>query len=200
MIALHLAQAGAAMGQKVLLVDANFRTPHLHQCLELPNQTGLANVLAVPLNVLDCIQRSTIPNLSILTAGSLTSNSPRQLASSHMQQIVAQLETEFDLVIYDTPHLLGLSDTSFLTAYTDGLLLVVGIRKTKRSVLMQVLTGLQIFQLPVVGVVVNHPQIGGRVSYGYQDSIYQPTQKLKGSLFDQLKSRKIKMHPTKQPD
>lgn len=65
---------------------------------------------------------------------------------------------------------------------------------------MQVLTGLQIFQLPVVGVVVNHPQIGGRVSYGYQDSIYQPTQKLTGSLFDQLKSRKIKMHSTKQPD
>ena len=200
MIALHVAQAGAAMGQKVLLVDANFRTPHLHQCLELPNQTGLANVLAGPLDVLDCIQRSTLPNLSILTAGSLTPNSSRQLASSQMQQIVAQLETEFDLVIYDTPHLLGLSDTSFLTAYTDGLLLVVGIRKTKRSVLMQVLTGLQIFQLPVVGVVVNHPQIGGRVSYGYQDSIYQPTQKLKGSLFDQLKSRKIKMHSTKQPD
>ena len=200
MIALHVAQAGAAMGQKVLLVDANFRTPHLHQCLELRNQTGLANVLAGPLDVLDCVQRSTIPNLSILTAGSLTPNSSRQLASSQMQQIVAQLETEFDLVIYDTPHLLGLSDTSFLTAYTDGLLLVVGIRKTKRSVLMQVLTGLQIFQLPVVGVVVNHPQIGGRVSYGYQDSIYQPTQKLTGSLFDQLKSRKIKMHSTKQPD
>ena len=200
MVALHVAQAGAAMGQKVLLVDANFRTPHLHQCLELSNQTGLANVLAEQLNVLNCIQRSTVPNLSILTAGSLIPNSPRQLASSHMQQIVAQLETEFDLVIYDTPHLLGLSDTSFLTAYTDGLLLVVGIRKTKRSVLMQVLTGLQIFQLPVVGVVVNHPQIGGRVSYGYQDSIYQPTKKTKGSLFDQLKPGKIKLHSTQKPD
>ena len=200
MIALHVAQAGAAMGQKVLLVDANFRTPHLHQCLELSNQPGLANVLAEQLDVLDCIQRSTVPNLSILTAGSLTPNSPRQLASSHMQQVVAQLKTEFDLVIYDTPHLLGLSDTSFLTAYTDGLLLVVGIRKTKRSVLMQVLTGLQIFQLPVVGVVVNHPQIGGRMSYGYQDSIYQPTKKSKGSLFDQLKPGKIKLHSTQKPD
>jgi polysaccharide biosynthesis transport protein len=200
MIALHVAQAGAAMGQKVLLVDANFRTPHLHQCLELPNQTGLANVLAEHLDVLDCIQRSTLPNLSILTAGNLTPNSPRQLASSHMQQIVAQLETEFDLVIYDTPHLLGLSDTSFLTAYTDGLLLVVGVRKTKRSVLMQVLTGLQIFQLPVVGVVVNYPQIGGRVSYGYQDSIYQPTKQSKGSLFDQLTPGKLKLHSTHKPD
>lgn len=199
-IALHVAQAGAAMGQKVLLVDANFRTPHVHQCLGLPNQKGLANILAEQLDALGCIQQSTFPNLSILTAGSLTPNSPQQLASSHMQQIVAQLETEFDLIIYDTPHLLGLSDTSFLTAYTDGLLLVVGIRKTKRSVLMQVLTGLQIFQLPIVGVVVNHPQIGGRVSYGYQDPMYQPTQKLKGSLFDRLKPRRIKLHSTKQSD
>jgi polysaccharide biosynthesis transport protein len=191
-IALQVAQAGAAIGQKVLLVDANFRTPDLHQRLGLSNQKGLANIMAESLDPIHCIQRSTIPNLSILTAGTVTKDSPRQLASSQMQQIVAQLETEFDLVIYDTPHLLGLSDTSFLTAYTDGLLVVVGVRKTKRSVLMQVLTGLESFQLPVVGVVVNHPQSGGRVSYGYQNSMYEKKQyekKQKGreSLLDRLK-------------
>jgi polysaccharide biosynthesis transport protein len=199
-IALQVAQAGAAIGQKVLLVDANFRTPDLHERLGLPNQKGLANMLVEKLDPLDSIQRSTIPNLSILTAGILTKDSPRQLASSQMQQIVAQLETEFDLVIYDTPHLLGLSDTSFLTAYTDGLLLVVGVRKTKRSVLMQVLTGLENFQLPVVGVVVNHPQSGGRVSYGYQDPRYQPKQKRPGSLIDRLKPEKIKRSTTNQSD
>jgi polysaccharide biosynthesis transport protein len=191
-IALQVAQAGAAIGQKVLLVDANFRTPDLHERLGLSNQKGLANIMAESLDPMHCMQRSTIPNLSILTAGTVTKDSPRQLASSHMQQIVAQLETEFDLVIYDTPHLLGLSDTSFLTAYTDGLLVVVGVRKTKRSVLMQVLTRLESFQLPVVGVVVNHSQSGGRVSYGYQNSMYEKKQYEKkqkgtGSLLDRLK-------------
>jgi polysaccharide biosynthesis transport protein len=199
-IALHLAQAGAAMGQKVLLVDANLRTPHLHERLGLSNQQGLANILAEQLDPMDCIQRSSIPNLSILTAGSLTVESPQQLASSHMQQIVSQLKTEFDLVIYDTPHLFGLSDTSFLTAYTDGLLLVAGIRKTKRSVLMQVLTNLQSFQLPVLGVVVNHPQSGGRVSYGYQNFMYQPTRKEKESLLYRSKPEKIKRYSTNKPD
>lgn len=200
MISLYVAQAAAAMGQKVLVVDANFRTPDLHERLGLLNQKGLANILMEKLDPMDCIQRSTIPNLSILTAGSVTADSPRQLASSYMQQIVAQLKDGFDLVIYDTPHLLGLSDTSFLTAYTDGLLLVVGVRKTKRSVLMQVLTGLQIFQLPVVGVVVNHPQSGGRVSYGYQDPLYQPKQRGKGTLLDRFKPEKIKKSSTKQSD
>jgi polysaccharide biosynthesis transport protein len=199
-IALHLAQAGAAMGQKVLLVDANLRTPHLHERLGLSNQTGLANILAEQLDPMDYIQRSSRSNLSILTAGSLSADSPQQLASSHMQQIVAQLKTEFDLVIYDTPHLFGLADTSFLTAYTDGLLLVVGIRKTRRSVLMQVLTSLQSFQLPVLGVVVNHPQSGGRVSYGYQDSMYQTARKGKESLLNRSKAEKIKRYSTNQPD
>jgi polysaccharide biosynthesis transport protein len=199
-IALHLAQAGAAMGQKVLLVDANLRTPHLHERLGLSNQQGLANILSEQLDPSDCIQRSSIPNLSILTAGSLTVESPQQLASSHMQQIVAQLKTEFDLVIYDTPHLFGLSDTSFLTAYTDGLLLVAGIRKAKRSVLMQVLTNLQSFQLPVLGVVVNHSQSGGRASYGYQNFMYQPTRKEKESLLYQPKPEKIKRYSTNKPD
>jgi polysaccharide biosynthesis transport protein len=199
-ISLYVAQAGAAMGQKVLLVDANFRTPGLHERLGLPNQKGLADIVMEKLDPMDCIQRSTIPNLSVLTAGRVTPESSRKLASSHMQQIVAQLKDEFDLVIYDTPHLLGLSDTSFLTAYTDGLLLVVGVRKTKRSVLMQVLTGLQSFRLPVVGVVVNHPQSGGRVSYGYQDPMYQPKRTGTVSLFDRLKSEKIQRPSTKQSD
>ncbi len=199
-ITIQVAQAGAAIGQKVLLVDANFRSPDLHERFGLLNQKGLANILAEPLEPMDCIQRSRIPNLSVLTAGTLTKDSPRQLASSQMQQIVAQLETEFDLVIYDTPHLLGLSDTSFLTAYTDGLLLVVGVRKTKRSVLMQVLTGLENFQLPVVGVVVNHAQSGGRVSYGYQDVMYETKHQGTGSLLDRLKPDKLKTHSTNQSD
>jgi polysaccharide biosynthesis transport protein len=179
-IALHLAQVAAATGQKVLLVDADFRTPQLHARLGLSNQTGLADILDKKLEPMDWVQPSAIAdNLFVLTAGNLGADSPRQLATKHMQHLVEQFQAEFDLVIYDTPPLLGLSDTSFLTAYTDGLLLVVGIRKTKRSVVMQSLTSLQSFQLPVLGVVTNHVEKVGGASYGYRQTDYQPDQPLK---------------------
>ncbi len=174
-IALHLAQVAAAMDQKVLLVDADFRTPQLHHRLGLSNQTGLADILNQKLEPMEWVQPSAIAdNLFVLTAGNLVADSPRQLATKHMQQLVEQFQTEFDLVIYDTPPLLGLADTSFLTAYTDGLLLVVGIRKTKRSIVMQSLTELQSFQLPVVGVVTNHLEKMGGASYGYRQPTYKP--------------------------
>ncbi|KAM3114191.1 GumC family protein [Phormidesmis sp. 146-33] len=179
-IALHLAQVAAATGQKVLLVDADFRNPQLHSRLGLANQTGLADILDKKLEPMASVQPSAIAdNLFVLTAGNLGTDSPRQLATNHMQQLVEQFQSEFDLVIYDTPPLLGLADTSFLTAYTDGLLLVVGIRKAKRSVIMQSLTSLKNFQLPVLGVVTNHVEKVGGASYGYRQTDYQPSQLLK---------------------
>lgn len=172
--AIHLAQVAADAGQRVLLVDANFRIPELHNRLGLSNQVGLADILERNLDVAEWLQSAPdTQNLMVLTAGNVSPDSPRKLASQQMQRLVEHLQTQFDLVIYDTPHLLGLTDACFLASYTDALLLVVGIRAAKRSVVMQALTTLQVFQLPVLGVTTNHPRSVRGMSYGYQKPIYQ---------------------------
>jgi Mrp family chromosome partitioning ATPase len=74
-----------------------------------------------------------------------------------MQQLLTQLQTKFDLVIFDTPALDGLTDLNFLGAQTDGFLMVVGVNKTKRSKFNKTLEGLKKYRIPVIGVIANHP-------------------------------------------
>jgi capsular exopolysaccharide synthesis family protein len=160
-VALHLAQTAAAMGQRVLLVDANFRRPQLHSRLDLPNQKGLSDLLAKKLAPDELIQRSPLAdNLFVLTSGQPLPNSTKLLASAHMQYLMEEFQATFDLVIYDTSHLVSFMDANFLAAHTDGILMVVGVRKTSRSVVMQVLNQLNTFRLPTLGIVANHVRKG----------------------------------------
>ncbi len=169
-VALHLAQTAALMGQRVLLVDANLRQPQLHTSLGLPNVQGLSNLLDQNLNPNDVIQQSSMEeNLFVLTSGQLLSHSTRMLASTRMEYLMEQFQAAFDLVIYDAPHLLGFTDVDFLAEHTDGISIVVGIGKTKRSIVTQVLNRLNTFHLPVLGIVANHvkPSTNSLYSHDY---------------------------------
>jgi capsular exopolysaccharide synthesis family protein len=165
-VALNLATTAAAMGQRVLLVDANLRAPQMHTLLELSNHKGLVDVLRQTVKAEDAIQRSSVyGHLSILTAGGAQLEATKLFASSEMQRLVKQLQSTFDLVIYDTPALDGLTDTNFLVSQTDGMLMVVGVNKTKRSRFMGILESVKKYRLPVIGVIANHVGKGQIASY-----------------------------------
>ncbi|MGB7444596.1 MAG: polysaccharide biosynthesis tyrosine autokinase [Coleofasciculaceae cyanobacterium] len=155
-ITIFLAQAAAAMGQKVLLVDADLRRPQVHVRMDLPNVWGLSNVISSDIDYKDVIVRSPVEeNLFVLTAGEIPPDPTRLLYSKKMQSLVEQFQESFDLVIFDTPPLLGLTDARLLAAHTDGMVMVVGIGKTDRSLLRQVLDGLRTSNAKVLGLVAN---------------------------------------------
>ena len=158
-IALYLAQTAAEAGQRVLLVDANLRHPHLHNRLNLPNHKGLSDLLHKKLTTSIAIERSPrTDNLFVLTAGKPLPETPKHLASNQMQHLIREFEAAFDLVIYDTPDLLSAMDASFLSTHTDGLLMVVGVGTTKRSLVMQAINQINSFHLRSIGVVANYVQ------------------------------------------
>lgn len=155
-IALNLARAIASSDKRVLLVDANLRRPQLHVLANIPNAKGLADVLNNDIDPIEVVQAAPgLSNLYILTAGSITSNSPKMMASTRMEQLSERLNAEFDYVIYDTPHLIGIMDAIFLSAYTDGMILTVSQKKTKRSAVEQALSELEKYSIPTLGVVFN---------------------------------------------
>lgn len=155
-IAVNLALAAAAMGQRVLLVDADLRWPQVHAKFGLPLAPGLTELITTNQTPSEVIQRSRFEeNLYVLSAGSITSDPLRILSSKKMQALMAQWQTEFDLIIYDTPPLLGLADASLLATNTNGILLVVGIGQTERSEFQQALEGLQSAGTPILGIVAN---------------------------------------------
>lgn len=155
-IAIDLAQAAAAMGRRVILVDADLRRPEIHNLLSLPNEQGLSNVISTNLTVVEAIQRSPLwDNLYVLTSGYIPPDPSKLLSTKKMQNIMQQLHQQFDLVIYDSPSLLGLADSSLLATHTDGILLVVRMGKTDRSMLMQALDELKLSRAVVLGIVTN---------------------------------------------
>ena len=156
-IALHLAQAAAAMGQRVLLVDADLRRPQIHSRLGLSNMRGLSNLIASEdLEFNDVIQKAhQEDNLYVLTSGQIPPDPTRLLSSEKMQNIMGELRSAFNLVIYDTPPLVGFADANLLATTTDGLVLVVGLGKTDRYPLMQALDGIKMSGTPLLGIVAN---------------------------------------------
>lgn len=164
-VAVNLARAAAAMGQQVLLVDADLRRPQVHEMLGLPNWQGLHNVIAEDLDVEKVILRSPRDeNLFVLTSGPVPPDPTKVLSSRKMQHLMATLSSNFDLVIYDTAPLLGLADANLLAAHTNGLMLVVGLNQTEREALLLALEDLRMADIPLLGMVANNDK-GSRYYY-----------------------------------
>jgi capsular exopolysaccharide synthesis family protein len=176
-VSVHLAQAAAAMGQRVLLVDADLRLPQVHKVLELDNYAGLSNVIATGFTAKQAIQRLPMwDHLYVLTAGQLPPDPTRLLSSKKMAYLMEQFHAVFDLVIYDTPPLLGLADAQLLSAHTDGVILVGGLGKTDRSTLMQALDRLRTSSTTVLGIVANGVRGYTTHSYYNYQHYYAPTE------------------------
>jgi polysaccharide biosynthesis transport protein len=155
-VAVYLAQAAAEAGQRVLLVDSDLRNPQVHLRLGMTNTQGLSEVLSQNLDLSEAIQPSpSDKNLYVLTSGQPPSNPIKLLSSKRMQALVERLPNNFDLVIYDTPHLLGPLDGNLVATHTDGMVMVIGLGKTDRPGLKQALDESKAARIPVIGIVAN---------------------------------------------
>ncbi|MDY7012527.1 MAG: polysaccharide biosynthesis tyrosine autokinase [Cyanobacteriota bacterium] len=155
-VALYLARAAAAMGDKVLLVDADLRHPQIHKLADLPNVWGLSHAVSSDLELESILQVSPVEeNLSILTAGQIPPNPTRLLSSQKMRGLIQNFQEKFDLVIFDTPPLLGFIDAKLLAAQTDGMVLVVGLDRAERDPLAQAVESLKLSKVALLGAIAN---------------------------------------------
>lgn len=178
-VSIYTAHAAAAMGQRVLIVDADMRRPQLHQRLDLNNMRGLSNVLASNIEP-DQVIQTVDQNLSVLTAGQVPPDPTKLLSSNRMKMLIEEFQASYDLVLYDTPPLLGLADGSLLATHLDGVLLVIGLGKTNRSTVHQVLDNLKVSSVPILGIVANGLEsnaYGNGYYYHYQNYYYGPSGK-----------------------
>ncbi|TVP70510.1 MAG: hypothetical protein EA342_01255 [Leptolyngbya sp. LCM1.Bin17] len=152
--AAYLAWAAAEMGNRVLLVDADFRFPHLHGFLGLSNEIGLSNILAGEVDLKQVIKRSpTEPNFFALTAGTTTTDPARLLSTNQMNQFITKTENYFDLVIYDAPPFSQYADAALIGSAASGLALVSHLGTVKSAQLEQTLEKLWISKIPLVGLI-----------------------------------------------
>ena len=154
-----LAKTLSEMGQRVLLIDADLRKPQMHVRLGLNNLSGLSNVLTEDDQTWsDAVQ--SVPgydNWSVLTAGRRPPDPTRLLSSNSMRALVNELEQSglFDLVLFDTPPVLGLADAALVAEHCDGLMLLVSLNRVDRSLPKESVARIRSSGVPLLGIVTN---------------------------------------------
>jgi polysaccharide biosynthesis transport protein len=155
-------------------VDADLYRPRAHIYSQLANNQGLSQVLTTDVEAQGLIQQSLMEhNLFVLTAGQRQSDASRLLSSPKMLQFMESVKSDYDLIIYDTPPLLGFSDSLILSRHTDGSVVVVGLGNTGRAALVESFNHLQMSGNQVLGVVANCLKPGMSSVYKYHGYVRQ---------------------------
>ncbi|MDB9451325.1 GumC family protein [Dolichospermum circinale] len=181
-VAFSLAKTAAVMGKKVLLVDCDLRKSKVHKISKLNNLWGITSLISSDIDIEQVIQKVPgFDDLSVITAGPVPPDPARLLSSDKMSQLMDYFTKHFDLVIYDTPPLSGLVDARLVAVHTDGVMLVVRIDKTDKSVAKQLVDTLKASPINLLGLVVNGDKfrgLGYNYNYRYSSYYYTKSQSL----------------------
>jgi capsular exopolysaccharide synthesis family protein len=162
----NLAVTCARGGYNVLLVDADLRRPSQHRILEVPNRVGLADYLTGKSAWEDLVSTTSVENLSFLSSGLISDDSVGILNSQRMVDLIKILKGRFDLVFFDSPPILGVSDGSVLASEVDMTMMVVQHRRFPRSMLQRVKQAVHKVGGNLLGTVLNN--VDTRQDTGYQ--------------------------------
>jgi succinoglycan biosynthesis transport protein ExoP len=169
----NLATAAAGLGTRVLLIEADLRHPSLRERLHMPRHLGLGAYLAGNASLEDVTQRVGVESgtegrgLDVILAGDIPPNPADLVESDAMTDLIRLAESQYELVVIDTPPATIVSDAIPLTRHVSGVLLVCRIGLTTRDTVKRLTHHLGNVGAPVLGVVVNALPVSERSYYGY---------------------------------
>jgi capsular exopolysaccharide synthesis family protein len=154
--ACNLGMVLALGGARVLLVDADMRRPGLHTVVGAKNDVGLSHLLVGQARVKDAVQKTSEPNLFVISAGHIPPNPSELLASERMAALLANLRAgPFDWVIIDTPPVLAVTDAVIVGRGVGGVVFVIGSEMTRRAHAERAIETLTAGKPKSIGVVLN---------------------------------------------
>lgn len=155
MTAANLAVVYAQQGKKVLLIDADLRKPTVHYTFRLDNLRGLSNILVGENTFNDVVHSSDVDHLDVMTCGPIPPNPSELLASKKMEKLLEELKASYDLIIFDTPPVLAVTDAQVLANIVDGTLLVVRSKHTEIEGAQKAVEALKPAKAKLLGTVLN---------------------------------------------
>lgn len=166
----NLAITFAQQGQRTLLIDADLRRAVLDKTFGVPRSPGLTEVIIGSVPLVEAVNETQVPNLFVLGSGQFPPNPSELLGSSAMKEVLAAAKEQFDVVLFDTPPLLAVTDAAVLSTQVDGTILVVRMNSTAREAARRALSQLRAVHARVLGALLNdvrHKGAGYYGGYGY---------------------------------
>ncbi len=145
----------ANSGNKTLLVDADLRRGNVHGYFEQPLEGGLSEVLEGKLSIREATRETGIKNLYFMRAGERPANPSELLIGPATKELVKELRSEFDYVVFDCPPLTAIDDTFSIAAFIDGLFFVVRAGKTSIRFAKMGINTIHQRGAPMLGIIVN---------------------------------------------
>ncbi|MFJ7847244.1 CpsD/CapB family tyrosine-protein kinase [Peribacillus sp. NPDC097206] len=165
----NLAVVFAQQGKKVLLVDTDLRRPTMQFAFDITNNTGLTNVLMKQTSLMKAVYRADEENLYVLPSGPIPPNPAELLASKAMDELVEQMYGQFDIVLFDSPPILAVTDAQILANRCDGTILVVRSAKSDKDEMRKAKELLDSVNANVLGAVLNRKKLKKQQYYYYQN-------------------------------
>ncbi|MFL2983126.1 MAG: GumC family protein [Candidatus Neomarinimicrobiota bacterium] len=161
----NLAITYANLGKKTILVDTDLRRPVIHKVFETEREPGVTNYLSNQTDDIDSlIQQSDIENLSLITSGIIPPNPSEMLGSKRMIKLVRSLEEKWDMVLFDSPPLVAVTDANMISKEIDRIVLVVKVGQTDKKAFHHTITNLKNIEAPLGGIIMN--AVTNKSSYG----------------------------------
>ena len=151
----NLAIVFAKAGQRVLLVDADMRKPTVYKTFQLNNNIGLSTLLSTNDSAMEATQPTMVENLSVLPSGPKPPNPSELLGSQRMNQVTNELKQFFDIIIFDMPPVVTVTDAQIMASKVDGTLLVIRENVTNKESLTKAKELLTLVNAHVLGTVYN---------------------------------------------
>jgi len=163
----NLAVVFAQQGKSVLLVDADLRKPTVHYTFKLNNIVGLTSILTNQTTLKEAVSKADESSLYILSSGPVPPNPSELLGSKAMKSFMKEALEEFDLIIFDTPPVLAVTDAQILGNLCNGSVLVVSSGKTEKESLLKTKEILTNSNGKLLGVVLNNKKADKKGNYYY---------------------------------
>ena len=168
----NLAYVFAQAGYSTLMVDADLRRPRLARYAELKSDVGISNYLAGAKELKEVIFQTGVPNLYLMPSGPIPADPSGMIGTFRMEQLIAEVSKRFDVVLFDSPPVLGVSDASLLVSKADASLLVLQPRKMPLKALLRTKSLIQNAGGQLMGLIMNNVDISGDTQYQYYTTYY----------------------------
>lgn len=163
----NVAVVFAQQEKRVLLVDADLRKPTSHYTFNMTNTFGLTTVLSKQVSLEKSLNKTDIDNLFVLTSGPIPPNPAELLGSKAMSAFLEEVKEKFDIIVFDTPPMLAVTDAQVLANQCDGVILVAYSGKTEIEEASKSKELLVAAKAKLLGVVLNHKKLQSSDYYYY---------------------------------